>query len=94
MLLEDVVEIIELTDTDLLSQAMEIFNEKGIVGATHFPFMNVVFDKAPEQLAKRLSDIGFKGNVQVTKCERTTSYVVFDAARIQLDEANQWPETA
>ncbi|WP_295891474.1 hypothetical protein [uncultured Vibrio sp.] len=85
MLLEEVVEIIELTDSDHLSQAMDLFNEHGFVQAQYLPFMNVVFETAPEQLAKKLSQIGFKGEVQVEKNEDGSDYVIFDAKRTQIE---------
>ncbi|WP_102313533.1 hypothetical protein BCV29_18330 [Vibrio cyclitrophicus] len=85
MLLEEVVEIIELTDSDYLSHAMELFNEHGFVDAESLPFMNVVFETAPGQLAKKLAQVGFKGLVQVEKSTAAASgFIVVDAERIQL----------
>ena len=87
MLLEEVVEIIELTDSDHLSQAMELFNEHGFVDAEHLPFMTVVFETAPEHLAKKLSQIGFKGLVQVEKSEDATGFMIVDAEQIQFSKS-------
>ncbi|WP_210441754.1 hypothetical protein [Vibrio crassostreae] len=87
MLLEEVVEIIELTDSDHLSQAMELFNEHGFVDAEHLPFMTVVFETAPEHLAKKLSQIGFKGLVKVEKSEDATGFMIFDAEQIQFSKS-------
>ncbi|PMH76629.1 hypothetical protein [Vibrio cyclitrophicus] len=84
MLLEEVVEIIELTDSDYLSHAMELFNEHGFVDAESLPFMNVVFETAPDQLAKKLSQIGFKGLVQVEKNEDASGFTIIDADRVLL----------
>ncbi|MCJ2377378.1 hypothetical protein LNL84_11110 [Vibrio sp. ZSDZ34] len=93
MLLEQVVEIIEFTDSDHLSNAMESFNEKGIVLDADFPFLPVVFDKAPSQLSARLSRIGFMGQLQIaefTDQRGVMRHVVFDSNRIPLHEALQW----
>ena len=87
MLLEEVVEIIELTDSDHLPHAMDLFNEHGFVSAEHLPFMSVVFETAPEHLAKKLSQIGFKGLVQVEKSEDATGFVIVDAERAQLSKS-------
>ncbi|PTP03872.1 hypothetical protein CWO17_12975 [Vibrio sp. 10N.286.45.A3] len=87
MLLEEVVEIIELTDSDHLSQAMELFNEHGFFDAEHLPFMTVVFETAPEHLAKKLSQIGFKGLVKVEKSEDATGFMIVDAEQIQFSKS-------
>ena len=87
MLLDEVVEIIELTDSDHLSQAMELFNEHGFVDAEHLPFMTVVFETAPEHLAKKLSQIGFKGLVKVEKSEDATGFMIVDAEQIQFSKS-------
>ncbi|WP_413114123.1 hypothetical protein [Thaumasiovibrio sp. DFM-14] len=58
MLLEQAVEIIDYTDSDTLVQAMETYNEKGIVSGAQFPFLNAVFDSAPAQLIECLSAMG------------------------------------
>ncbi|WP_299693147.1 hypothetical protein [uncultured Vibrio sp.] len=89
MLLEEVVEIIELTDSDHLSQAMALFNEHGFVDTESLPFMNVVFETAPEQLAKKLSQIGFKGTVQVEKNEDASGFIIVDAERVLLKDSAQ-----
>ncbi|MCF7505795.1 hypothetical protein [Vibrio sp. L3-7] len=89
MLLEEVVEIIELTDSDHLSQAMELFNEHGFVDAESLPFMNVVFETAPDQLATKLSQIGFKGLVKVEKSEDASGFIIVDAERIQPQSSTQ-----
>ena len=92
MLLEEIVEIIEFTDTDHFSKSIDLFNEQGIIHDKELPFLNVVFDKAPQQLATKLSRTGFKGNVQIAKSEKTLNYVVFDSARVSLTEAVQWDD--
>ena len=94
MLLEEVVEIIELTDSDHLSQAMELFNEHGFVHAEQLPFMKVVFDTAPEHLVKKLSQVGFKGKVEIVKAEGASDYIVFDAARAESEGAINWSKSA
>ncbi|PTP89785.1 hypothetical protein CWO04_03830 [Vibrio splendidus] len=87
MLLEEVVEIIELTDSDHLSQAMELFNEHGFVDTESLPFMNVVFETAPDHLAKKLSQIGFKGLVQVEKNKDASGFTIIDADRALLKDS-------
>lgn len=89
MLLEEVVEIIEFTDSDHLSQAMERFNEYGFVDAKLLPFMDIVFETAPEQLAKKLSQSGFNGQVRVEKNDDASGFLIIDAGRTQLQDAIQ-----
>lgn len=93
MLLEEVVEIIELTDSDSLAQALEQFNQQGMISADMLPFMNVVFDKAPEQLCSRLVQSGFKGRPELTLVAEkvpSRSYVVFDAEQFSSVDAQNW----
>ena len=94
MLLEEVVEIIELTDSDHLVQAMDLFNEHGFVHAEQLPFMKVVFDTAPEHLIKKLSQVGFKGKVEIVKAEGVSDYIVFDADRAESEGAVNWSKSA
>ncbi|WED24834.1 hypothetical protein L3Q72_18340 [Vibrio sp. JC009] len=89
MKLEEIVQIIELTDTDSFSEAIETFNCEGIIPDSALPFMNVVFDKAPAQLCAKLTDAGFKGEPVVVKSEKptvTASYVVYDSLRYNLSD--------
>lgn len=60
MLLEEVVEIIELTDSDHLSQAMELFNEHGFVDAESLPFMNVVLKQLQINLQRSCHRLALK----------------------------------
>ena len=85
MLLERIAEIIELTDSDHLSKAMEIFNQSGSVSDEYLPFLNVVFEQAPELLVARLTQVGFKGTIviaQVNHTEGHKNYVLYDSERI------------
>ncbi|MCL9775791.1 hypothetical protein [Vibrio methylphosphonaticus] len=85
MLLERIAEIIELTDSDHLAQAMEIFNQNGSVLDEYLPFLNVVFEQAPELLVMRLSKLGFKGTIVITQVNGTegfSGYMLYDAERI------------
>lgn len=90
MLLEEVVDIIKYTDSDHLVRALDLYNANGIVGSEVFPFLNIVFDKAPQQLISRLSSIGFKGDIQVTKSDSSSHYAVFDMTRYQPSDALGW----
>lgn len=90
MLLEEVVDIIEYTDSDQLSKALDIYNANGIVGSDAFPFLSIVFNKAPTQLASHLAGIGFKGDVSITKSATSSLYAIFDKTRYQLTEAHDW----
>lgn len=90
MRLEQVVEIIEFTDTDHLAHAMEVFNQHGFVSDALLPFLGVVFEQAPGQLCNKLSQVGFKGDVTLAVVDKATaesSYVVFNADQYSENEA-------
>ncbi|ASI92013.1 hypothetical protein [Vibrio mediterranei] len=91
MQLEQIEEIIEFTDTDHLSQAMEVFNEQGLVSQELLPFLNVVFDKAPEKLCHKLSRIGFKGQPAIistsSACDSAvTQFFIFNASVLSVSD--------
>ncbi|MEZ8105574.1 hypothetical protein DS893_17155 [Vibrionales bacterium C3R12] len=86
MLLNDIVQIIEMTDTDHLSQAIDTFNEQGRIHSDHLPFLNVVYDKAGNLLLDKLNSIGFKGAPQYAK-DLNGDYVIFDANKFTSEEA-------
>ncbi|MCQ1060328.1 hypothetical protein ACQKPX_14680 [Photobacterium sp. DNB23_23_1] len=93
MLLEQAVEIIEYTDSDTLAQAMDVFNETGIVSGAKFPFLNTVFDNAPVELSERLGVVGFKGCINLAEVitrQDVRGYVIFDSERFSLAEAVKW----
>lgn len=90
MLLEQIVEIIEFTDSDYLAEAADIFNQTGTVSDEYLPFLSVVFEQAPEQLIARLVSVGFKGQVVITRIENAaegTRYLLIDAERINVHES-------
>lgn len=93
MLLEEVVQIIELTDTDNFAEALELFNRDGLVSADMLPFMKVVFAKAPHQLCDKLRECGFKGIPALASGAESSSegsYVVYNAERYSEADAQQW----
>ncbi|MGY5451609.1 hypothetical protein ACVFI8_11790 [Agarivorans sp. MS3-6] len=95
MLLQEIVEIISFTDSDLLSETLESFNQHGIVTGDELPFLTIVYEQAPQYVIKKLTDVGFKGALQIVKLETSAShisYLVFDTARYTLAEAMQWFE--
>lgn len=95
MLLEKIVEIIELTDTDTISEALETFNKCGIVSGSAFPYLNVVFDSAPKQLCSKLKQVGFKGLVDIAKINKEGAgncYAVYDSIRYSRSDAQSWLE--
>ncbi|MGR5177282.1 hypothetical protein ACPV4B_20310 [Vibrio parahaemolyticus] len=90
MRLEQVVEIIEFTDTDHLAHAMEVFNQHGFVSDALLPFLGIVFEQAPDQLCDKLNQIGFKGKVTLAMVDTSTaepSYVIFNADQYNENEA-------
>ncbi|WP_139683588.1 hypothetical protein [Vibrio tasmaniensis] len=87
MLLNEIVEVIELTDSDHLSEALEEFNLHGVVHSSHLPFLNVVYDNAKPNLLKKLGDIGFKGKVQYTKLV-SGDYIIFNADTYTPEQAS------
>ncbi|MGL6258709.1 hypothetical protein [Vibrio sp. WXL210] len=85
MQLEQVLEIIEFTDSDLLETAMRRCNQEGLVSSEHFPFLDCVFEQAPNELCARLMRLGFKGDleVRVQVDEREyTQYLIVDTTRV------------
>lgn len=93
MLLQQAVEIIEYTNSDTLSESIDVFNQDGIVSSTKLPFMNTVFDNAPIQLIERLAESGFKGSIRLTEVitrQDVRGYVIFNSERFSLAEAVKW----
>lgn len=85
MQLEQVLEIIEFTDSDLLETAMQRCNQYGVVTSDHFPFLDCVFEQAPNELCARLMRLGFKGDLEVRVQvgeRKDTQYVVVDTERV------------
>ncbi|MEZ8166770.1 hypothetical protein AB4232_05570 [Vibrio sp. 10N.286.46.A8] len=87
MLLNEIVEVIELTDSDYLSEALEEFNLHNVVHSNHLPFLNIVYDNAKPHLLKKLCSIGFKGQIQ---CEKLISgdYIIFNADTYTPEQAS------
>jgi len=85
MLLNEIAEIIEFTDTDHLSDAMETFNAEGLVHSSQLPFLNVVYEQADKLLLEKLARIGFKGNLQCLKAVNG-DYIIFDTSRITTED--------
>ncbi|QIA63513.1 hypothetical protein GT360_08270 [Vibrio astriarenae] len=83
MLLEQILEVIEFTDSDFLEEAMELCNRQGVVSSDHFPFFDCVFEQAPNELCARLSRLGFKGSLEVQKVnfDGSERYAVVDTTR-------------
>lgn len=95
MLLEQLIEIIEFTDSDSLADGLETFNQTGIIAHTALPYLAVVFDNAPTQLCHKLKQIGFKGSVNIAHLNTDAlghCYAVYDAADYSHDEAQSWLE--
>lgn len=90
MQLKEAIAIIEFTNTDTLSKALEKFDKHGVISDELLPFLTVIIDKAPNQLLEKLQQIGFKGDIQLTKSldnELEIQYVIFDSKRHNLDSA-------
>lgn len=85
MLLNEIAEIIEFTDTDNLSDAMDIFNAEGLVHSNQLPFLDVIYDKAEALLLEKLARIGFKGRPQ---CVKTADgdYILFDEMKLSAQD--------
>ncbi|KJY83570.1 hypothetical protein TW81_07265 [Vibrio galatheae] len=86
MLLNDIAQIIEFTDSDHLSQAMDIFNQKGAVHSNQLPFLDVIYANASHLVMKKLTSIGFKGIAQCTQTRRG-DYIIFDANQLSREDA-------
>jgi len=95
MLLEQIVEIIEFTDSDTLADALDKFNLHGIVASAALPYLDVIFDKAPIYLCTKLKQVGFKGTVDIVNLNtdrKGNCYAVYDSARYSHNEAQGWLE--
>ena len=93
MLLEKIVEIIELTDTDSISEALETYNKCGVVSNVVFPYMDVIFDRAPKQLCSKFKQVGFKGMVNITKISTDSMenyYAVYNPIQHSKNDAQSW----
>lgn len=93
MLLEQIIEIIEHTDTDHFAEALNSFNEYGIISGSTLPFLNVVFEKADVPLCNKLKSIGFIGEIEVTSAKTNqdeTEYVIYDSVRFSPTDAQKW----
>lgn len=87
MRLEHVIEIIEYTDSDLFEDAIEQFNAHGIVTDAQLPFLDIVYQSAPDALCQRLMGVGCKGRPQVAKGVLSNGYIVFNAELFDEAEA-------
>ncbi|MGR5285288.1 hypothetical protein ACP3V5_08215 [Vibrio maritimus] len=87
MRLEHVIEIIEHTDSDLFAGAIEQFNAQGIVTDGQLPFLDVVYQSAPEALCQRLASAGFKGRPQVTSGILFNGFVIYNAEMFDEERA-------
>lgn len=95
MLLEQLIEIIEFTDSDSFADALESFNEQGIIANSALPYLAIIFENVPTQLCDKLKQVGFKGEIHITtlntdgkgKCQ-----AVYDASRFSVNEAQAWLE--
>lgn len=86
MQFNDIVDVIELTDSDHLAEAIDIFNSQGIVHTNNLPFLNIVYENAAHVLLKKLNQIGFNGDVQLAK-GKDDDYAIFDADKLSETEA-------
>lgn len=89
MLLEEAVQIIDFTDTDSFAEAMDLFNQEGVISSSMLPYMKVVLDTAPAQLCTKLKSVGFKGKVELVRPHNSDSandYVIYDAERYSQDK--------
>ena len=87
MLLNEIVEIIELTDSDHLSEALEEFNLHGVVHSNRLPFLNIIYENAEPNLLTKLSNIGFKGDLQCAKSP-SGDYIIFNAGTYTSEQAS------
>ncbi|MDN2481331.1 hypothetical protein [Vibrio agarivorans] len=94
MLLEQILEVIEFTDSDLLEDAMSQCNKEGVVSSELFPFLNCVFEQAPNELCARLSRLGFKGQLTVEKVESKSGvqFQIVDNLRQGINQATTTTE--
>ncbi len=88
MRLEDIIQIIEFTDTDTLAEAMEIYNRNGMVQSALLPYMQVIIDQAAEPVCHRLKQTGFRGQPEILDISDGLS-VVYDLTRYSADEVRQ-----
>jgi hypothetical protein len=92
MRLEEIIQILEFTDTDTLEQALNDFNAHGFVNGAVLPFMNVVLEQAPELVCHKLKQTGFHGKPKIAQIAPTSQercYVVYDSARYSVEEVQQ-----
>ena len=95
MLLEQLIEIIEFTDSDSLADALESFNEQGIIANTALPYLAVIFANVPTQLCDKLKQVGFKGDIHIVNLNtdsKSNCYAAYDACRFSANEALAWLE--
>ncbi|GIC76717.1 hypothetical protein [Moritella sp. F3] len=95
MLLEQLIEIIEFTDSDSLADALQVFNHQGIIANSALPYLAVVFDNAPTQLCHKLKQVGFKGDIDIKGLNTDSKgqcYAVYDTNRFNAIEAQGWLE--
>ena len=88
MQFEEVIEIIELTDSDTLSDAVESFNQNGKISDSSLPFLNVVFELAPDQLCNKLAEAGCKGKPAIISRQKQESkhFIIYDKSRFKEEE--------
>lgn len=92
MRLEEIIQILEFTDTDTLEQALNDYNAHGVVNGAVLPFMNVVLEQAPGQVCHKLKQVGFHGKPEIAQISPTSQdrcYVVYDSARYSIEDAQQ-----
>jgi len=95
MLLEQLIEIIEFTDSDTLADALDTFNKQGIITHPALPYLDVIFDNAPTQLSKKLTQVGFKGEIHIVTLNTDhygKCHAVYDATRFSANDAQAWLE--
>lgn len=95
MLLEQLIEIIEFTDSDSLADALQSFNEQGIIANSALPYLAVIFDNVPTQLCNKLKQVGFKGDIYIAVLNTDSKgkcYAVYNASRFSANEAQGWLE--
>jgi hypothetical protein len=96
MLLEQCIEIIEFTDSDSLADALDAFNQHGIIANSALPYLAVIFDNAPTQLCHKLKQVGFKGDLDIKGLNidsKGLCYVVYDKSSFNANDAQAWLET-
>jgi len=95
MLLEQLIEIIEFTDSDSLADALESFNEQGIIANSALPYLAIIFTNVPTQLCDKLKQVGFKGDICITALNTDSKgkcHAIYDACRFSVNDAQAWLE--